>query len=83
MQAHIVVKTVLINHALGKALLIRRNPDDFGNWEGPGGAVEENETLEEAIMREVFEETGLAVTPERLLYASLDEIHEKKIVFLR
>lgn len=82
MQAHIVVKTVLINHVLGKALLIRRNPDDFGNWEGPGGAVEENETLEEAIMREVLEETGLAVTPERLLYASLDEIHGKKIVFL-
>ncbi len=82
MQAHIVVKTVLINHALGKALLMRRTPDDFGNWEGPGGAVEENETLEEAIMREVLEETGLAVTPERLLYASLDEIHEKKIVFL-
>ena len=44
MQAHIVVKTVLINHALGKALLMRRTPDDFGNWEGPGGAVEENET---------------------------------------
>lgn len=82
MQAHIVVKTVLINHALGKALLMRRTPDDFGNWEGPGGAVEENETLEEAIMREVLEETGLAVTPERLLYASLDEIREKKIVFL-
>ena len=82
MQAHIVVKTVLINHALGKALLIRRNPDDFGNWEGPGGAVEENETLEEAIMREVLEETGLAVTPERLLYASLDEKKKKRIVFL-
>lgn len=82
MQAHIVVKTVLINHALGKALLMRRTPDDFGNWEGPGGAVEENETLEEAIMREVLEETGLAVTPERLLYASLDEIHGTRIVFL-
>ncbi|MDE6365558.1 MAG: NUDIX domain-containing protein [Lachnospiraceae bacterium] len=82
MQAHIVVKTVLINHILGKSLLIRRSPDDFGNWEGPGGAVEENETLEEAIMREVLEETGLVVTPERILYASLDEIHRTKIVFL-
>ena len=37
------------NHTLRKALLIRRNPDDFGNWEGPGGAVEENETLEDPI----------------------------------
>lgn len=44
--------------------------------------MEENETLEEAIMREVLEETGLAVTPERLLYASLDEIHGTRIVFL-
>lgn len=82
MQAHIVVKTVLLNHALGKALLIRRAPDDFGNWEGPGGAVEENETLEEAITREVLEETGLVVTPERIIYASLDDINGKKIVFL-
>lgn len=82
MQVHIVVKAVLLNHALGKALLLRRNPDDFGNWEGPGGAVEENETLEEAVMREVLEETGLSVTPERILYASLDSIHRKKVVFL-
>ncbi len=82
MQAHIVVKALLLNHTLRKALLIRRNPDDFGNWEGPGGAVEENETLEEAVMREVLEETGLSVTPERILYASLDNIHGKKVVFL-
>ena len=44
--------------------------------------MEENETLEEAVMREVLEEPGLSVTPERILYASMDNIHGKKVVFL-
>ena len=34
---------------------------DSNAWSMPGGAVEENETLEQAIIREVQEETGLLV----------------------
>lgn len=85
MQALVVVKSVIINHVMKKALLIRRSLNDEvggGVWESPGGKVEEGETLEEGIIREVFEETGLNVVPERFLYASLDEICGKKMIFV-
>jgi 8-oxo-dGTP diphosphatase len=45
-----------------KVLLIRRAQEPLkGEWSLPGGAVELGETLEEAVRREVLEETGLAI----------------------
>ena len=46
----------------GAVLLVRRaRPPAVGSWTLPGGKVEEGETPEEAIAREVLEETGLRV----------------------
>src|SRR4030088_195708 len=47
----------------GRLLLIRRaNEPHRGLWSLPGGRVEPGETTEEAIVREVREETGLVVS---------------------
>jgi ADP-ribose pyrophosphatase YjhB (NUDIX family) len=46
----------------GRLLLIRRgNPPHAGRWSLPGGRVEAGESPEQAIEREVREETGLEV----------------------
>jgi 8-oxo-dGTP diphosphatase len=48
----------------GRVLLVRRaRPPAHGLYTLPGGGVELGETLEEAIIREVREETALEVRP--------------------
>jgi len=52
----------------GKILLIRRMNEPFkGMWALPGGIVEENETIEQCIVREAKEETGLEIQPEKFI----------------
>ena len=48
----------------GRVLIVRRaRPPAHGLYTLPGGGVELGETLEEAIIREVREETRLAIAP--------------------
>jgi mutator protein MutT len=48
----------------GRVLLIRRGkPPLLGRWTIPGGTVELGETLQEALVREMREETALCVAP--------------------
>src|ERR1700751_3976678 len=48
----------------GRVLIVRRGrPPAHGLYTLPGGGVELGETLEQAVIREVREETGLAIAP--------------------
>ena len=56
------VGAVVIDGA--KVLLIRRGQEPLkGEWSLPGGALELGETLQQAVVREVLEETGLMIVP--------------------
>lgn len=58
----------VIKDAAGRLLLVRRrNEPDAGLWSLPGGRIEPGETGEQAMIREVREETGLSVRAGRLL----------------
>jgi ADP-ribose pyrophosphatase YjhB (NUDIX family) len=48
----------------GRVLVIRRA--DNGRWEPPGGVLERDEAIEDGVVREVYEETGIKVRVERL-----------------
>lgn len=55
----LVVSAAIVSN--NKVLLVKRSMDDShpGLWEFPGGGVDDNEKVVDAIRREVQEETGL------------------------
>lgn len=43
----------------GRILVVQRR--DNGRWEAPGGVLEQDETFEQGVVREIAEETGVTV----------------------
>jgi 8-oxo-dGTP diphosphatase len=79
------VGAIVIRH--GKILLEKRSNDPGkGKWSVPGGKVEIGETLEQTVIREVKEETGLTVRAPVIIDAvsqiSLDKKGEVKYHFV-
>ncbi|MBC7753477.1 MAG: (deoxy)nucleoside triphosphate pyrophosphohydrolase [Moraxellaceae bacterium] len=68
----VVVALVLLSSASRKYLIVRRdkNQSGAGFWEFPGGKVEQGETLESALVREIQEELSLSIDVKRLQFLS-------------
>lgn len=68
-----------------KVLLIRRaKPPFLGRWAPPGGYINHKESVDDAAIREVYEETGIRLNPNHLIpysVASIRDINQIYIIF--
>lgn len=63
------VGTAGIIRKQGKILIAQRKKESWmepNKWEFPGGKVELNESYEECLIREIYEELGITISIERL-----------------
>lgn len=78
-----VEAVIMIGNAL--LLLKRKNEPAKGEWWFPGGRIKKGESLEQALCREIKEETGLQISERKLInvYSRIfPERHDITIVYL-
>ena len=69
---------VLLADQDGKILILKRSTDSKtnpGKWELPGGKVDQGESFDHALIREVYEETKLKISLEHVVGASEQNLH--------
>ena len=81
---HLTNVTAAIIRKNGRILIARRGPASFmsGKWEFPGGKVEEGESLEDCLKREILEELGIDILVGKPFHAVLYDYPEKGTVRL-
>lgn len=74
----------IIQREDGKILLARRKPGSHlaGYWEFPGGKIEDGESPEECLERELHEELGIVTKTGTFVAESVYDYGEKKIRLL-
>lgn len=69
----------------GRFLLVRRaNSPSKGRWSIPGGKIKPGETMQEAVEREVMEETGVnvrALEPPAMVFDLIERNQDQSIRF--
>jgi ADP-ribose pyrophosphatase YjhB (NUDIX family) len=67
------ISMIYVTNSQGQVLLIKRQNEPFKHWYGiPSGLIHQNETLQEAAQRELFEKTTLETTEHMPLACVLD-----------
>lgn len=68
----------IIKCPCGNVLILRRANDQAGNgnWDIPGGAIEKGENKNDALRREIFEETNLKINDIKFLDSFVLKIAE-------
>jgi 8-oxo-dGTP diphosphatase len=76
---------VVIRRENGDCLLLRRSAaskNNAGKWDFPGGKVDPGEFFDEALLREVAEETGLVISLQHVAGADESETPVRRIAYL-
>lgn len=82
-KPYIISVYSVIRNDKGEFLLLKRSEDSTSNpgkWDLPGGKLEREEILEEAVVREVWEETEITIVPGDIAGYVSFELPEKKVI---
>lgn len=82
-KSYIISVYAILRDEKGKFLLLRRSENSHtnpGKWDLPGGKLAPGETLQDAVVREVWEETGISIVPGEIAGYVTFELPEKKVI---
>jgi 8-oxo-dGTP diphosphatase len=82
-KPYIVSVYAVLRNEKGEFLLLRRAENSHSNpgkWDLPGGKLIHGELLDEAVVREVWEETGISIVPGEIAGYATFELPEKKVI---
>jgi len=82
-KPYIISVYAILRNEKGEFLLLRRSENSHtnpGKWDLPGGKLGPGETLGDAIVREVWEETGISIVPGEIAGDIIFELPEKKVI---
>jgi 8-oxo-dGTP diphosphatase len=82
-KPYIISVYAAIRNDKGEFLILKRSEDSNtnpGKWDLPGGKLEREEILEEAVVREVREETEITIVPGEIAGYVTFELPEKRVI---